>query len=282
MNIITQFSMGKSPDKRSEDGLVVTPDFVAVIDGSTSKSRLRCHRELSFRKHSNGELAMLVVASVVRKLARDASCRQFCTLATQAIRSHYRKSLLSHLATHPEDRLTASCIVFSRMRRELWLVGDCQALVNGQLIDNPKPSEALLARERADIITASADYQQWKASGQPLTPQMVALSDRARQAIIPHMLRCMQQQNRGYSVLDGFPVDHRHVVTVSIDFSPKEIVLASDGYPFLCPTLEESEQRLQQQRQCDPLNIGPHFQATKAFLPGSHSFDDRTYVRFSV
>ncbi len=282
MNIIEQCSIPKSPSKHNEDGLVVTDHFVAVIDGSTSKSQLRCHRELSLRKHSNGELAMLTVASFIRKMPRDISCRQFCTGATEAIRARYRKSLLPHLSTHAEDRLTASCIVFSRVRRELWIVGDCQGLVDGQLVDNPKPSEALLARERADIIAASTAYQQWKATGLPLTPQMVELSDQARQAIIPHMLLTMQHQNNGYSVLDGFPVDHRHVVTVSLDFSPKEIVLATDGYPFLCPTLSESEARLQQQRQCDPLNVGPAFQATKAFIPGNHSFDDRTYVRFTV
>ena len=41
MEIIEQQIVGKDPKKGCEDGIVVTPDFVAVIDGSTSKSEYR-------------------------------------------------------------------------------------------------------------------------------------------------------------------------------------------------------------------------------------------------
>jgi glycerophosphoryl diester phosphodiesterase len=68
---------------------------------------------------------------------------------------------------------------------------------------------------------------------------------------------------------------------ITLDFRPWEIVLATDGYPFLCKTLAESEDRLNRQREEDPLNIG-EFQATKAFHPDNKSFDDRTYIRFQV
>ncbi len=95
------------------------------------------------------------------------------------------------------------------------------------------------------------------------------------------MLETMQQQNKTYAVIDGFPIPQQCVRVITLDFQPWEIVLASDGYPFLLPTLAESEQRLEQQRRDDPLNIGT-FKATKAFLPGSNSFDDRAYIRFRV
>ena len=247
----------------------MTPDFVAVIDGSTSKSTRRCHKDYSLRKHSNGELAMLTVASHIRKMARDVSCQQFCSGVTEAIRRRYVKSLLPHLASHPEDRLTASVVVFSRLRREIWMVGDCQCMVGNQLFDNPKPYEAELAQLRADIIARSA------------TPEAFLENDTARSAIIPHMLQTMKQQNVTYSVVDGFPVAMKHVRIITLDFQPWQIVLASDGYPFLCPTLSESEQRLDEQRTGDPLNTGT-FKATKAFTPGFNSFDDRAYIRFTV
>ncbi|MBQ9356750.1 MAG: hypothetical protein IJT98_05625 [Prevotella sp.] len=283
MTITEQALVPKNPAVRSEDGIVVTPDFVAVIDGSTSKSRLRCHRDYSLRRRSNGELAMSIVSTVIRKMPKDSSCHQFCLAATKAIHSRYKKSLLAHLAEHPEDRLTASAVVYSRLMRELWLVGDCQCLLGDQLIDNPKPAEQELASERAAIITASPVYKQWaSAGGGPFTPALQQLCDEARRAIIPHMLETMRQQNIAYSVLDGFPVAERHVRIIALDFRPWQIVLASDGYPFLCTTLAESEARLQQQRLSDPLNIGPHFLATKAFIKGYNSFDDRAYIRFSV
>ena len=289
MIILEQALIPKSPSKRSEDGIVVTADFVAIVDGSTAKSTRRCHRDLSMRRRSNGELAMHIVTTFIKKMPKDFSCHQFCVGVTSAVRRRYRKDLLSHLASHPEDRLTASAVIFSRLRREIWLVGDCQALVsppsNGLrvgdqrsgmglrgdalFLDNPKPSERELAERRAAII---------KSSPQPWEHYLV--DDTARKAIIPRMLETMQQQNNGYSVIDGFPVDERHVRVVPLDFQPWEVVLASDGYPWLCPTLAESEEKLAWQKEHDPLNIG-EFKATKAFAEGNDSFDDRAYVRFS-
>ena len=283
MKIIEQTVVPKNPAKRSEDGIVVTPDFVAVIDGSTSKSRRRCHKDFSLRKHSNGELAMLTIAAFIKKMPKDISCHQFCKGATEAIRRRYVKSLVSHLAEHPEDRLTASCIVFSRLRREIWMIGDCQCMVGDLFFDNPKPYEAELAQLRADIIKASPEYQQWLASPcDSVSVRCQKISDAAREAIIPRMLETMQHQNNGYSVVDGFPVDEKHVRLITLDFQPWTIVLATDGYPFLRPTLAESEALLDEQRRNDPLNIGPAFMATKAFIPGNNSFDDRAYIRFTV
>jgi len=91
----------------------------------------------------------------------------------------------------------------------------------------------------------------------------------------------MRGQNINYSVIDGFPIPRQHVRVITLDFRPWELVLATDGYPFLCPTLQESEERLAWQKANDPLNIG-QFKATKAFMQGNVSFDDRTYIRFSV
>lgn len=91
----------------------------------------------------------------------------------------------------------------------------------------------------------------------------------------------MKQQNKDYAVVDGFSIPPQHVRVITLDFQPWDIVLASDGYPFLESTLEASESRLDWQRKNDPLNIG-EFKATKAFALGNNSFDDRAYIRFRV
>lgn len=280
MTILEQNLTPKNPAKRSEDGIVVTPDFIAVIDGSTSKAT---RRYSLFR--SNGEYAMQLTARFIRRMPKATTCHQFCTGVTAAIRKHYRQSQLPNLTEHPEERLTASAIIFSRVCREIWMIGDCQCLVTAlprtalqpdaaectsTYYDNPKPYEQTLAEERAAIIFSS-----------PLPHDHFLDDDTARQAIIPHMLETMKEQNKSYSVIDGFPIPEQHVRVITLDFQPWEIVLASDGYPFLCPTLAESEQRLEQQRATDPLNIGV-FKATKAFARGNNSFDDRAYIRFWV
>lgn len=269
MQIIEQTVVAKSPKKKSEDGIIVTDDFVAVIDGSTSKT----DRHYSLFS-TNGRLAMKLVASTLRHASKSVSMQQFCNDATQALRSKYRKRDLSRLTDHPEERLAASAVIFSRLRREIWMIGDCQCLINGQLYDNPKPSEALLARMRADEV------KRLLAHGH--TVEELLLNDMARPTIIPAMLQYMHEgQNKTYAVIDGFDIPLNAVRQIALTFEPFELVLASDGYPTLCPTLAESEAALAQQLQTDPLNIGA-FQATKACLKGNNSFDDRAYIRFKV
>ena len=58
-----------------------------------------------------------------------------------------------------------------------------------------------------------------------------------------------------------------------------EVVLASDGYPKLFGTLEESEHYLQKVLAEDPLCISLNKQ-TKGLMVGNNSYDDRTFVRF--
>lgn len=269
MQIIERTLVPKNPKKKSEDGIVVTADFIAVIDGSTSKSQLR---HSLFR--SNGRYAMQLICHYIERMPKTTTCNQFLHGVTAYIRKHYKKSQLDRLAEHPEDRMTASAVVYSRVSREVWMIGDCQCMIGGQYYDNPKPAEAELAAMRAEEAR--------RLMKQGVTQEELLRNDTARSVIIPHMIETMRQQNVTYSVIDGFPIDRTHVRIITLDFQPWEIILASDGYPFLCSTLEESENRLRQQRKEDPLNIGPAFQATKAFHPDFSSFDDRAYIRFQV
>lgn len=265
MEIIEQYIVAKNSAKKCEDGIVVTDDYIAVIDGSTSKT----DRRFSLFR-SNGRYCMQLISRYVRHAKGNLTCRQFCNGVTRAIASHYNKRDLQRLAEHPEERLTASAIVYSRLNREIWMIGDCQCIVGGQYYDNPKPYEQELAEQRAAIINDSRE------------PKEIFLEhDTAREAIIPRMLETMQHQNKTYAVIDGFPIPQQYVRVITLDFKPWEVILASDGYPFLEPTLAASEERLEWQRQNDPLNIG-EFKATKAFAKGNNSFDDRSYIRFRV
>ena len=180
---------------------------------------------------------------------------------------------MSELAAHPEERMTASVVLYSRLRREIWMIGDCLCLVNGELFENPKPYEQTLAEMRATKV------KELLAEGK--TQEQLLTNDEARASIIPRMLEEMKNQNITYSVVDGFPIPEQLVPVITLDFRPWELVFASDGYPFLCTTLDESEARLAHQRETDPLNIG-QFKATKGFTPGNLSFDDRTYIRFTI
>ena len=267
MQIIEQTIVPKRHDRKSEDGIVVTDDFIAVIDGSTSKSSQRYSHFAS-----NGRYAMKLVAQYVGHMPANVSCHQFCVGITSRFADAMCRRWLGGRRPLPDpvDRLAASAVVYSRLRREIWMVGDCQCLIDGTLFENPKPYEAELARRRADIICHSADQKQF------------LVDDTARQQILPDMMRIMrQQQNVAYAVIDGARIPEQHVIVLPLDFCPHDIVLASDGYPQLLPTLEASEAALARQLSDDPLNIGT-FQATKGCMQGNQSFDDRAYIRFKV
>ena len=277
MKIIEQSVIPKNPQKKSEDGIVVTNDFIAVIDGSTSKTT---------RRHcpwmSNGRYAMTLISRYIRKMPPKTSCHDFCKGVTASIFRHYQypilpfltpKSRIQRLLDHPEERLTASAIIYSRVRREVWMIGDCQCLANGEYYDNPKPYEQQLAELRAQRV------RELLAEGMTVEEQLV--SDPAREVVIAPLLETMKNQNKTFAVIDGFRIAEQFVPVFQLDFRPWELVFASDGYPRLANTFIETERLLDIQRKNDPLNIG-EFKATKAFIKGNNSFDDRSYIRFTV
>ena len=290
MKIIESSIIGKKSPEACEDGMVVTDDFIAVIDGSTSKTPKHLNPDMK-----NGRYAMMLISEYIREeLKADASVDDFCQGVTAYIynKVYEKLGVEERLQEHPEERLTASAILYSRTRNEVWMVGDCQAIIDGKLYENGKPYEQEIARKRVELIE------------QGLSPA------EARKLIEPLLIKAMLSgQNRTYTVIDGFPIYREGVKVVSVSdscsvqdsvpasdsvpcsdsvsasgtifVSSSEIVLASDGYPFLEPTLAASEVALAEQIANDPQNIHS-FIATKGIVEGNKSFDDRTYIRFSV
>lgn len=290
MKIIESSIIGKKSQEACEDGMVVTDDFIAVIDGSTSKTPKHLNPDMK-----NGRYAMMLISEYIREeLKADASVDDFCQGVTAYIynKVYEKLGVEERLQEHPEERLTASAILYSRTRNEVWMVGDCQAIIDGKLYENGKPYEQEIARKRVELIE------------QGLSPA------EARKQIEPLLIKAMLSgQNRTYTVIDGFPIYREGVKVVSVSdscsvqdsvpasdsvpcsdsvsasgtifVSSSEIVLASDGYPFLKPTLAASEVALAEQIANDPQNIHS-FIATKGIVEGNKSFDDRTYIRFSV
>ena len=290
MKIIESSIIGKKSPEACEDGMVVTDNFIAVIDGSTSKTPKHLNPDMK-----NGRYAMMLISEYIREeLKADASVDDFCQGVTAYIynKVYEKLGVEERLKEHPEERLTASAILYSRTRNEVWMVGDCQAIIDGKLYENGKPYEQEIARKRVELIE------------QGLSPA------EARKQIEPLLIEAMLSgQNQTYTVIDGFPIYREGVKVVSVSdscsvqdsvpasdsvpcsdsvsasgtifVSSSEIVLASDGYPFLEPTLAASEAALAEQIANDPQNIHS-FIATKGIVEGNKSFDDRTYIRFSV
>lgn len=269
MTIIEQSIIGKQSQETCEDGIVTTDDFIAVIDGSTSKSPVQLSTTMR-----NGRFAMLVVSETIKHMPADTTCEEFCARATLAIRNEYENANadLQLLHQSPTWRMAASTAIYSREKHEIWMIGDCQCFIGNAFYDNPKPSEQWLAEKRSIFI------QNALANGSTISQFMH--EDTGRKHILSDLIKSCQRQNIDYSVIDGFPIPMKHVRIIPIPQEKKmPIVLATDGYPYLAETLQESESLLAKHLTDDPLNIG-QFKATKGLLKGNRSFDDRAYIRF--
>lgn len=277
MKVIESKIEGKKSPESCEDGLVVTADFIAVIDGSTSKTPHHLSPDMK-----NGRYAMVLISEYIQhELKPESTVEDFCEGVTSYIynKVYRQQGIEEQMQAHPEERLTASAILYSKAKNEVWMVGDCQAVIGGKLYENNKPFEDIVARRRVELIR------------QGFTPQ------EARKTIEPLLIQAMLEgQNKTYTVIDGFPIYQKGVKVVSLNapqknvetdvadslpLPTKEIVLASDGYPFLKPTLTESEEALAHLLAYDP-QCTHEFIATKGIVVGNKSFDDRTYIRFQI
>lgn len=277
MKVIESKIEGKKSPESCEDGLVVTADFIAVIDGSTSKTPHHLSPDMK-----NGRYAMVLISEYIQhELKPESTVEDFCEGVTSYIynKVYRQQGIEEQMQAHPEERLTASAILYSKAKNEVWMVGDCQAIIDGKLYENNKPFEDIVARRRVELIR------------QGFTPQ------EARKTIEPLLIQAMLEgQNKTYTVIDGFPIYRKGVKVVSLNapqknveidvadslpLPTKEIVLASDGYPFLKPTLTESEEALAHLLAYDP-QCTHEFIATKGIVVGNKSFDDRTYIRFQI
>lgn len=122
MKVIESKTEGKAPGRLSEDNLVITPEFIAVIDGVTPKS------DFTYEGKSTGRLAAELVGQVVEEMGADEDCRMFVRRCNEKFRDFYKKIKFPYDIR--EKGLQAAAIIYSDHFREIWMIGDCQALVD--------------------------------------------------------------------------------------------------------------------------------------------------------
>ena len=99
MTITEHFICGKHTAADCEDGIVITNDFAAVIDGSTSKTPTRLDPPMK-----NGRFAMLLISEYIKQMPADYTMSDFCRGITLRIAEEYNKrSIAERMAEHPED-----------------------------------------------------------------------------------------------------------------------------------------------------------------------------------
>ena len=265
----------KGDDGLCEDAIVVNDRFLAVLDGTTS------HAPEGHGLLSPGKKAVNRMAAVLNDVDGNTPARPLFRRLNDAIADIYREEgLYDQARENPEIRYSAAVIVYSRAHSEVWMIGDCQALIGDTLFCEEKHADTLLSEVRAMFLESEL------LRGKSIEDLLEF--DTGRQYIRELAIRQKQFRNRlcahryCFFVLDGFLSDLDSAIQAErVPPDCTRLVLASDGYPVLKPTLAETEQVLREMIERDPLCFR-EFKSTKGVYSGNVSFDDRAYLRVNL
>lgn len=267
MHIVEEFVQGKNKDEKfCEDGIFISSDFLAVIDGATAKS------ESEYDGKKSGRIAMEVIKKSLAVLPKDITAYE----AIKIISDDISKICTSYGIVNNLERPTASIVIYSHYRQEIWVLGDCQVMIDGEIVKNDKKIDSLLSEVRSCYLYSEI------LNGVSINELMI--KDTGREFILPMLKRQWIFQNSkedneyAYGVVDGLEVLEKFIKIIDVS-KAKQIVLASDGYPQLFSTLKETESYLNYVIQKDPLCFITN-KSTKGIMKDNLSFDDRAYLNF--
>ncbi len=266
-----------------EDRLVITDDFIAVIDGATSKSGEK------FDGKTGGILAAEAVAQAIQKLPRASDAFQAVACLSAAVQENVidRYVPQTNAPTYTGDRPNASVVIYSANRQEIWRIGDSHFKI-GQ---GPR-TRTNFGKKKIDQETSKlrAAYIQAMLKRHTTTIEALRQDDLGRRIIMPLLENqplLMNNANTllGYGVIDGRDVPEKFIEVYPIDPEgtphPKKIILASDGVLFpLGNHKRQLDKQLAYYKQ-DSLMIG-RYKSTKGVAVGQKWHDDITIVEFSV
>lgn len=269
MKVVETFLCGKSnKPELCEDGIFASDHIVAIIDGVTSKGTRLWNAKSSglfakdilldyFTTNSLSGMTAIEIFSQLDKVISDAVTASGEDIPT-------------------EDYPRAVVIIYNDYTHEIWNYGDCQCRINDTVHSHRKKVDQINETLRAEVLE-----EQIK---QGYSIEELLLNDVGRAAIQENLLQQFAYENQlvdlGYPVLNGQGIAPEFIQIYPVH-EGDSIILASDGYPQIQDSLEESERALARILKNDPLCFRD-YRATKGIQPGNVSFDDRAFCRISM
>lgn len=274
ITMVESLSKGKLGDPLlCEDLYVCTDDFVAIVDGATNVSGKKMNDK------TPGRLAAEIVKATIETLPREISLQDMVFAINDNLQQTYEEiGLIEDIKKHAWMAPTASLIVYSDHHKEVWQIGDCQCIVDGNLYKNDKIIDDITANARS--LYLEAEIKKGKTIDELLVddPGWRFIQELIQQQ---YYMQNDPENQYGFEIINGFPVDFSKVKIIEVSPTKEYIVLASDGYPYVKDSLEESERMLQKVLTEDPLCFRL-YKSAKGLKKGNLSFDDRTYLKFKV
>ncbi len=252
-------------EQENEDIIQEGSDWIVVCDGATDKAGY------TIDGVTGGRIAAQVVANAVSSAITKTSAHQII----HSINSAYIETFGANLPNLENDRPSCSFAALDKKEGTLIRVGDVGWSDGKNTYDAQKQIDVIHSTMRAAYL------QMLLIDGKPVAELLEI--DPGRELILASLRKQAVLRNRedggplAFGAVDGNPIPARFIETWKLGPDVTEVVIATDGYPFIKPTLRESEEYLRADIQVDPLRIGIH-KTTKCVKPGNQSFDDRAYV----
>ncbi|MCZ7862390.1 hypothetical protein O9X98_13535 [Agrobacterium salinitolerans] len=271
MDVIETYCHGKGEQCANEDILVVTKDFVLVVDGATDKTG---HVVEGMK---GGRLVARAVAELheTGSIAPDVCMTDWIEAVTRKVDSELKRVFW------PEDvqRPAASVIAYSVARREIFRVGDCHYRIDSVDHQGGKEIDDLHGNTRADKLKACL------FAGATINELLE--EDPGRDLILDGLSNQYKHANAlngalAYPVVNGDKVPPHLMEPPMAIPEGSLVVMTSDGFDFPKDTLAETKAAQAISYEVDPLRIGLDGArpGTKGLVYGMSQHDDQTFVSF--
>ena len=143
------YSAGKH-EGHNDDDIYVGKDFVAVIDGVSHKSSILVDGKQI-------KMAQIIIEAI-KKMDRPGAPVYAKTLSFEEcvkfINLYIQEYLQRHGVGEAAGSLEATGTIYSRFHNQIWLVGDCKAIYDGNAVQRPLKIDEVVVDIRTKLIDA--------------------------------------------------------------------------------------------------------------------------------
>lgn len=276
MKVVEKFVKGKfNKEELCEDGICVTENFIALIDGVTSNNDFR------YNGKKSGRLIRDLLIEAIPKLSSKLDCYQAVDFLNEYILNFYKENnLFENLLNNPANQPAASIIIYSQNANQIWLIGDSMALYGNTILENPLEFDEIYTKMRVIIIDflLNTGYTEEQLLENDISKEFIKELQKQQ----PYIKNKVNNSKFDYVVIDGFNRPNKNLIKcIDVPKDIKEIVFTSDGYRKPFNTLKETEEYLWYIKEVDPLCY-KEFAYAKGFYKNQESYDDRSYIRFEI
>ena len=144
---IESFSAGKKQG-HNDDNFYIGKDFVAVIDGVSNRSSV----EVDGKQIKIAQ----IITEAIRKMDRPGAPVYAKTLSFEEcvkfINLYIKDYLEKYGLNDQVGKMEATGVFYSRFHNQIWLVGDCKAIYDGKVAQNPLRIDEVVVDIRLKLV----------------------------------------------------------------------------------------------------------------------------------